>query len=176
MISFAACQNVNFYRRESGRYKDSTEMQSLGDSDNANTDRVTLFTNTLQSCLIGYNLQSLSLRDLILLEQQVHGILRRVGAKKDELILEQLEDIKEEMCVVHSSCKSARQAESLVSTVSFSVLVCKADLCCPAEGFCLKVRKSWRTTNASSNILEKLVDSCPSHVTGSRHPEGQGKC
>eukprot|EP00250_Pteridium_aquilinum_P021014 c25011_g1_i6 orf=2-481(+) len=103
MISFAACQNVNFYRRESGRYKDSTEMQSLGDSDNANTDRVTLFTNTLQSCLIGYNLQSLSLRDLILLEQQVHGILRRVGAKKDELILEQLEDIKEEMCVVYSS-------------------------------------------------------------------------
>eukprot|EP00250_Pteridium_aquilinum_P021012 c25011_g1_i2 orf=374-670(+) len=37
--------------------------------------------------------------DLILLEQQVHGILRRVGAKKDELILEQLEDIKEEIIV-----------------------------------------------------------------------------
>eukprot|EP00250_Pteridium_aquilinum_P021016 c25011_g1_i8 orf=190-675(+) len=133
MISFAACLS------ELEGLQLRKDMQSLGDSDNANTDRVTLCTRTLQSSLslldlILDDLEGLSLMDLILLEQQVHGILRRVGAKKDELILEQLEDIKEE------------------------------------------VRKTLRTTNASSDILEKLVDSCPSHVTGSGNPEGQGKC
>eukprot|EP00250_Pteridium_aquilinum_P021015 c25011_g1_i7 orf=190-666(+) len=102
MISFAACLS------ELEGLQLRKDMQSLGDSDNANTDRVTLCTRTLQSSLslldlILDDLEGLSLMDLILLEQQVHGILRRVGAKKDELILEQLEDIKEEMCVVYSS-------------------------------------------------------------------------
>lgn len=31
-----------------------------------------------------------------------------------------------------------------------------------------------RTTNANSNILEKLVDFGPSEVTGSRNSGGQG--
>eukprot|EP00250_Pteridium_aquilinum_P022277 c25339_g4_i4 orf=51-383(-) len=67
-------------------------------SDNAESDRLTQFIEklkSLQSNLIGDELERLSLRDLIRLEQQMHGSLGQIHAKKSQLFLEQLEDTKE---------------------------------------------------------------------------------
>eukprot|EP00250_Pteridium_aquilinum_P003814 c14094_g1_i2 orf=193-393(+) len=61
------------------------------------TDRLTQFNEklkTLQSNLIGDDLERLSLRDLALLEQQIHEKLGRIRAKKGERFLECLEDLK----------------------------------------------------------------------------------
>eukprot|EP00250_Pteridium_aquilinum_P019543 c24472_g7_i1 orf=111-632(+) len=93
-------------RSSSGQSDIELYLQSLGNSDNytssanAETDRATRFTDkleTLQSKQIGDDLESLSLRDLILLEQQLYGWLQCIRAKKAELILEQLEGLKEEV-------------------------------------------------------------------------------
>ncbi|KAH7423364.1 hypothetical protein KP509_12G051300 [Ceratopteris richardii] len=51
----------------------------------------------LQSNVIGDDLERLSLRDLIHLEQQVHESLGRIRAKKDELILDQIDDFNQKV-------------------------------------------------------------------------------
>eukprot|EP00250_Pteridium_aquilinum_P019546 c24472_g7_i4 orf=111-629(+) len=93
-------------RSSSGQSDIELYLQSLGNSDNytssanAETDRATRFTDkleTLQSKQIGDDLESLSLRDLIVLEQQMHGFLEHIRAKKAELLLEELEYIKEKV-------------------------------------------------------------------------------
>nr|ADC55529.1 MADS-box protein [Dryopteris fragrans] len=119
------------------RYADSNRGAKSSDdhSDNVHADQLTEFfkkLKTLQSNLIGDDLECLSLRDLIRLEQQMHERFQRIRAKKEELLLEQLEDIKE------------------------------------------KVVEARRTTNANSNVLEKLVDFDPFEVTVSRNLGGQG--
>ncbi|KAI5083170.1 hypothetical protein GOP47_0002913 [Adiantum capillus-veneris] len=75
----------------------SAGCSNLGDG-NGDADRVTQFTEklkSLQSILIGDDLERLSSRDLIRLEQQIHDSLGRIRAKKEELFLEQLQEIKE---------------------------------------------------------------------------------
>ncbi|KAI5080425.1 hypothetical protein GOP47_0003608, partial [Adiantum capillus-veneris] len=83
-------------------HSESPENNSAGCSTHGDgdADRVTQFTEklkSLQSILIGDDLEQLSSRDLIRLEQQIHDSLGRVRAKKEELFLEQLQEIKEKI-------------------------------------------------------------------------------
>nr|AAC24319.1 MADS-box protein [Ceratopteris richardii] len=87
-----------------GRYVKASRDPEAGDNgsstDNVEADRLTVFTEKLkmlQSNVIGDDLERLSLRDLIHLEQQVHESLGHIRAKKDELILEQIDEFKQKM-------------------------------------------------------------------------------
>eukprot|EP00250_Pteridium_aquilinum_P019542 c24472_g6_i4 orf=243-971(+) len=114
--------------------KSHKESEGNSSSDDAKIDWMTKYTEkfkSIQSNIINDNLESLSLRDLILLEKQIDENLGRIQAKKAERIVKQIEDLKGEL-------RDARTA-----------------------------------TNGSSTILENLVDSCPSEVTGSRNSGGQ---
>ncbi|KAI5061162.1 hypothetical protein GOP47_0023667 [Adiantum capillus-veneris] len=94
------------------------------------TDRVTRFTEELKhlhSTLIGDNLERLSSRDLVRLEQQIHDSLGHIRAKKEELLLEQLGEIKEKIAAMR------------------------------------------REVNASSNVLEKVVELASCELTGTGH-------
>ncbi|KAI5080428.1 hypothetical protein GOP47_0003611 [Adiantum capillus-veneris] len=93
-------QSVMERYMKSCAHSESPENNSAGCSTHGDgdADRVTQFTEklkSLQSNLIGDNLELLSSRDLIRLEQQIHDSLGRIRAKKEELFLEQLQEIKE---------------------------------------------------------------------------------
>lgn len=82
------------------KYREDSESLDNNDRSDitAETDRLTQYTEkwkTLQRNLIGDDLERLSLKDLMHLEQQIYENLARVRAKKGELLLERLEEIKE---------------------------------------------------------------------------------
>lgn len=54
------------------------------------------------------DLQRLSLKDLLHLEQEIHQAVGRIRAKKDELFLEELEELKEKRA--HSGDDSLDQS------------------------------------------------------------------
>ncbi|KAI5080423.1 hypothetical protein GOP47_0003606 [Adiantum capillus-veneris] len=88
-------QNVLERYKKACNHSDNNNMQHVGSS-----DRVTLFMDevkNLQSTLIGDNLERLSSRDLIRLEQQIHESLGHIRAKKEELFYVQLQEIKDEI-------------------------------------------------------------------------------
>ncbi|MCO5573045.1 hypothetical protein L7F22_026810 [Adiantum nelumboides] len=79
---------------------DNVINNNASSSEQGSTDRVTQFTDkmkSLQSTFIGDDFERLSSRDLIRLEQQIHDSLGRIRAKKEELFLEQLQEIKDKI-------------------------------------------------------------------------------
>ncbi|KAH7286240.1 hypothetical protein KP509_33G065500 [Ceratopteris richardii] len=79
---------------------DAESADNVSSAENIEIDRITLFTEklkALQRNVIGDDLERLSLRDLIHLEQQIHESLGRIRAKKEEMILDQLEDFKKKV-------------------------------------------------------------------------------
>lgn len=81
------------------------------------SDKLVQYTEkvkSLQRNLMGDDLERLSLKDLIQLEQLIHQGLGRIRAKKDEKFIEHLEQIKEK---VSTSTKMASTNSSLVSSV-----------------------------------------------------------
>lgn len=113
------------------------ESPDNNNSDITDTGSFTLHTEKLKILLrnlYGDDLDRLCLKDLAHLEQQLHESLGCVRAKKGELFLEQLEEMKE------------------------------------------KARDAGKTSYANSNLLAKLVGSCPSEVTGSHNSNGNGDC
>ncbi|KAI5080432.1 hypothetical protein GOP47_0003615 [Adiantum capillus-veneris] len=80
--------------------RDADSPDNNSSTDNVEADRLAQFTEnlkSLQSTVIGNDLERLSLRDLIHLEQQIHESLGRIRAKKEELIVDQLEDFKQKV-------------------------------------------------------------------------------
>ncbi|KAH7423385.1 hypothetical protein KP509_12G052800 [Ceratopteris richardii] len=129
-----------------GRYVKASRDPEAGDNgsstDNVEADRLTVFTEKLkmlQSNVIGDDLERLSLRDLIHLEQQVHESLGHIRAKKDELILEQIDEFKQKILGLLHVCTWMLMADTR------------------------------RTTNANTSMLDRLVDFCSSGITGSQN-------
>ncbi|KAH7387530.1 hypothetical protein KP509_16G027500 [Ceratopteris richardii] len=84
---------------------------------NLEVDRLTPLIQklkALQSNIGGDDLEGLSLRDLIYLEQQIHRRLGRIRAKKEEMILDKLEDLKRE---VADSLRTTKTNSSLLDKV-----------------------------------------------------------
>ncbi|KAH7290000.1 hypothetical protein KP509_30G027800 [Ceratopteris richardii] len=86
------------------RYMKANGDPKAGDNgsstDNVEADHLTVFTEKLkllQSVVIGDDLERLSVRDIIYLEQQFHENLGRIRAKKDELMLERNNDLMQKM-------------------------------------------------------------------------------
>eukprot|EP00250_Pteridium_aquilinum_P019507 c24458_g2_i1 orf=20-721(-) len=101
-------------------------------SDNVETG-LTQFTEkfkTLQRNFIGNDLEHLSLKDLSLLEQQIHGSLGSIRAKKAELLLEQLETITEKVREAQMTTKAHSDIQKKL--VAFEVIA-SANLGGPGE-------------------------------------------
>lgn len=82
-------------------------------SSSAEINRLSQFTEKLkelQSNLVGDDLEHMSVRDLTHLEQQIFGSLAHVRKKKEELVCEQLEDIKQKV-------NEARRAANVDSSI-----------------------------------------------------------
>ncbi|MCO5566603.1 hypothetical protein L7F22_020280, partial [Adiantum nelumboides] len=111
------------------RYTKTTRDPGLPDNNSspgiAETDRLAQFTEnlkTLQSNVIGDDLERLSLRDLIHLEQQMYESLGHIRAKKEELIVDELEDFKQKVA------ESRRITNSNSSILDKLVEFCSSDV------------------------------------------------
>ncbi|KAI5068230.1 hypothetical protein GOP47_0017122 [Adiantum capillus-veneris] len=113
------------YMRSCG-HSESPENNNAGCSTHGDgyVDRVTQFTEklrSLQSSLIGDNLERLSSRDLIGLEQQFHDSLGCIRAKKEKLFLEQLQEIKEKIATTRAVTGNSNVLEKIVELIPSEV-------------------------------------------------------
>lgn len=99
--------------------EDSKSPDVLTDCpDDAAADRLNNYTEKLKILhrnMMGDDLETLSLKDLIRLEQQIHDGLGRVRAKKVDLLIEELDTIEEK---VIDATNKIKETSALVSRMS----------------------------------------------------------
>lgn len=136
---------------------DAESPDNNSSTENVETDRLTQFTEklkALQSNVIGDDLERLSLRDLVHLEQQIHESLGRIRAKKEERIVDQLEEFKQKV----SETRKATNANS-------SILDKLADFCSsdrtgfqnsegPVDGVCCPQSESLQTDGSHAGRVD----------------------
>ncbi|KAI5080421.1 hypothetical protein GOP47_0003604, partial [Adiantum capillus-veneris] len=149
------------YMKSCGHSESAQNYAGCSTHGDGDADRVTQFTEKLkilQSILIGDDLERLSSRDLIRLEQQMHDCLGRIRAKKDELILEQLQEIKEK----EPPSSFGRTADVEVpGTIG-------------ERSKLFKIATTQRGVTGNSNVMEKLVEFASSEVSDSENAGAGG--